>query len=436
MWNWMVEEKDMSSSSSLCPEVAAWVGIDWADQEPVISLRVAGSPTVELLGLQQQPETLQNWVRQLRQRFTGRPVAMALEQSRGPLWYALLHTDFLLLYPINPKSLAKYREAFYPSGAKDDPVDATLLRELLEKNSPRLRCWKPEDPLTRQLQLAVEYRRHLVEERTALTNQVTNRLKNYFPEALSWAGGLDTVQACDFLQRWPSLAAIQKASPGKIRKFYQLHNCRHPQLIEERLEQIRSAPPLTRDPGIIGALSLMVRCLVKPIQSLLESITEFDQQIQALFAQHPDPDLFDSFPGAGPAMGPRLLAAFGSDRDRFEDSAAVKKFSGMAPITRKSGRSRVVLCRYACPKFQRQTFHEWAGLTVRFCSWAAEFYQRKKAAGMKHHALLRELASQWIDILTRCWKDHRLYDENLYLDNRKKRHAPRIRKHLPLVDAL
>lgn len=417
-------------------EIAAWIGIDWADQEHVVSLRLATSPHVETTRLKQHPEALQNWMQQLRQRVEGQRVAVALEQSRGPLLYALMHSDFLLLYPINPKSLAKYREAFYPSGGKDDPHDAALLREMLEKNPLRLRCWKPEDPLTRQLQLAVEYRRNLVDQRTALTNQVTSLLKNYFPQALEWAGALDTEQACDFLQRWPQLPDLQKSSSGKIRKFYQAHNCRHPQLIEQRIQQIRAALPLTDDPALRGAMGLMVRSLVRQIKPLLSSIAEFDQQIQTLFQQHPDHDLFDSFPGAGPALGPRLLSAYGSDRDRFEDAQQVKSFSGIAPITKKSGRTQVVLSRWACPKFQRQSFHEWAGLTVRFCPWAHDFYQRKKAAGMKHHAILRELASKWINILTRCWKNRVPYDDEFYRAHLKKRHAPLARKQIPTVATL
>ena len=415
----------MSPSSPLSTAIACWIGIDWADQEHVISLKTVDSPTVERLRLRQQSEALQDWIQQLRQRFAGRPVAIALEQSRGPLLYALMHTDFLYLYPINPKSLARYREAFYPSGAKDDPEDADLLREMVEKNPERFRCWTPEDPLTRQLQLAVEYRRKLVTQRTALTNQLTSLLKSFFPQALEWAGGLDTAQACDFLQRWPSLQGLQAAAPSQIRQFYRTHHSRDLQHLDERIAQIRAAQPLTVDSGIIGAMSLMVRSLAQQLQPLLGSIAEFDRLIQALFQQHPDHSLFDSFPGAGAALAPRLLAALGSDRQRFETAAHIKSFSGIAPITRKSGHSRVVLFRLACPKFIRQTFHEWAGLTVRFSPWAREFYQRKRATGMKHHAILRALASKWINILTRCWKEGIPYDEQRHLDNLKKRHAPR-----------
>ena len=126
-------------------EIAAFIGLDWADQQHVIRLRVTGSAPVEAQLLDQKPETLRSWIGQLRQRFGGRPVAIALEQSRGSLLYALMNVDFLLLYPVNPQNLAQFRKAFYPSGAKDDPQDALLLLEMLEKHRDRLRVWVPDD---------------------------------------------------------------------------------------------------------------------------------------------------------------------------------------------------------------------------------------------------------------------------------------------------
>ena len=148
-------------------EMAAFIGLDWADQQHVIRLRVAGSAPVESQLLDQKPETLRSWIGQLRQRFGGRPVAIALEQSRGSLLYALMNVDFLLLYPVNPQNLAQFRKAFYPSGAKDDPQDALLLLEMLEKHRDRLRVWVPDDADTRCLRLLAENRRKLVSFREA-----------------------------------------------------------------------------------------------------------------------------------------------------------------------------------------------------------------------------------------------------------------------------
>ena len=156
-------------------EIAAFVGLDWADQKHVVTLQEANSDQRQCFTLDQAPEALQNWIQLLRDRFAGRPVAIAVEQKRGALIYALalMHVDFLHLYPVNPQTLSQFRKAFYPSGAKDDPIDADLLLEILMLHRQHLLVWVPDDVLTRSLQLLTEDRRRLVDERTALTNQLT-----------------------------------------------------------------------------------------------------------------------------------------------------------------------------------------------------------------------------------------------------------------------
>ena len=202
-------------------EFAAFVGLDWADQKHVVTLQQAGSDRQERFTLDQTPEALQTWIQLLRTRFGGKPVAIAVEQARGALIYALMHVEFLHLYPVKPQTLAKIRQAFYPSGAKDDRRHADLLLEVLVTHRHHLRVWVPDDVLTRSIQLLTEGRRHLVDERTALTNQLTAALKAYFSQALDWFGDLHAPRACAFLQRWPSLQQLKQATPSSIRKFYQ-----------------------------------------------------------------------------------------------------------------------------------------------------------------------------------------------------------------------
>jgi len=140
-------------------QFAAYIGIDWATQTHYLSLCEADSRTVERSQLDHKPEVLGQWVNELQRRYPGRRIAVALEQSRGALVYALMNYEFLVLYPVNPKALAKFREAFYVSGAKDDPLDSDLLLELVTKHRDRLRAWQPDDELTRTITLLVEYRR-------------------------------------------------------------------------------------------------------------------------------------------------------------------------------------------------------------------------------------------------------------------------------------
>lgn len=405
-------------------DMAAWIGLDWADQKHIGTLQPAGGGKREAFVVEHTPEALQSWIEQLRARFAGRPVAIAVEQSRGALIYALMHVGFIRLYPVNPQTLAKFRQALYPSGAKDDPDDAGLLLELLLKHRDHLRVWTPDDVLTRSIQLLVEGRRKLVDQRTALTNQLTALLKGYFPQALTWAGKLSSPLACDFLEKWPSLQALQQAKPGTIRKFYIDHGCRGRDKIERRIEDIRRARPLTQDSAVVLASTMMLPALVGQIRPLIQAIDQFDHQIQALFDQHDDRTLFRSLPGAGPTLSSRLLAAFGSDRNRFECAGDLQQLSGIAPVTERSGQSIWVHWRRACPKFLRQTFHEFAAQSIRCSTWARAYYQQRLARGKSHHAAVRALAYKWIRILFRCWKNRTPYDESVYCAALTQRHSP------------
>ncbi|MGH7218847.1 MAG: IS110 family transposase [Nitrospiraceae bacterium] len=414
----------MHNSSTTTQPVAAWIGLDWADHQHALSLQDSQGGRVE--HYQVEHSQLGQWVAGLQARWPGRTIALALEQSRGAVLYTLMGFPFLQIYPINPKSLARFRETFAPSGSKDDPADADLLRELMQKHGDRLRPWKADTVETRRLQLLVDYRRQSVNQRTRLTNQATSLLKCYYPVALQCAGGLDTLQAAEFLQRWPTLEALQKTAPGRLRQFYRRHGCRRQELIQQRLELIGQAQPLTTDPAIVLSLSLQLRTVVAQLQALIPCLKEFDTQIAAVMAQHPDHAILESFPGAGPALAPRLVAAFGTDRSRFASAQEIQKLSGIAPVTKKSGPSCWVHRRWACPKFLLQTFHEYARLSRPQSVWAEAFYQRKRAEGKKHHAAIRALAYQWIRILYRCWQDHTLYDEARYQQACRRRQLRRL----------
>jgi len=155
------------------PEYAALVAIDWADQQHAVCLSDPSSGEREQTIVKHTPAALQEWALGLRQRFAGAPLAVCLEQSRGPLIYALLQYDFFVLYPINPATLAKYRQAFSTARGKDDPTDADYLLDLLEHHRNRLRPWHPDDEKTRTLRLLVEHRRRLINDRTRVSNRLT-----------------------------------------------------------------------------------------------------------------------------------------------------------------------------------------------------------------------------------------------------------------------
>jgi transposase len=402
-------------------DFAAYVGLDWADQEHAVCLQASDSEKVETYVLKQTAQSLGEWANKLRVRFGGRKVAVCLEQSKGALIYALMSYDFLVLYPVNPQTLAKYRKAFRTSGAKDDPDDAGSLLELVKLHRNRLRAWVPDDVQTRTLQMLVESRRRIVRERTRLTNRLISLLKAYYPQALEWAGELKSLRACDFLKKWPTLEAVKRAKGSELKKFYCQHGSRNEDVIEERIKQIRESVPLTRDQAVIRSSAMVVDAIVSQLPCVIRAVEQFDQEIARVFEQHPDHEVFNSFPGAGSALAPRLLAAMGSDRTRYESAKEVQQFSGIAPVTEQSGKSKWVHRRFACPKFVRQTFHEFAKQSIIWSKWAHAYYDQQRQRGKHHHAAIRALAYKWIRIIFRCWMDRTVYNEQAYVEALRRR---------------
>ena len=219
----------------------------------------------------------------------------------------------------------------------------------------------------------------MVDDRTRLINGLKSRLKQYFPLALEILGELDTELACQFLLRWDALEELQREEPQEVVAFYRLWKCRHPQLIEERLQKIAAAMPLVTDPAIIQSGRLMVQSLASQLLSLIEPLANYDRHLTQLMDQHADAEIFRSFPGAGPALAPRLLAAFGTDRQRLENAGQVQAYCGIAPVMVRSGRTCQVRRRWACNKFLRQTFHEFAGLSLTKSAWAKAYYDQLRA---------------------------------------------------------
>jgi len=407
------------------PSFTALVGIDWSDRKHDFCLQAAGSPQREFGVLEHSPEAITLWAKALYRRFGG-PIAVCLEIAKGPLVHALQRHEFIVLFPVNPATLAKYREAFVPSRAKDDPTDAQIALELLLRHRDKLQPLQPQGADMRTLATLVEQRRLLVGDKTRITNRLGSTLKEYFPQALDWFEDRDTVLFCDFLQRWPSLKHAKRARQATLRSFFSAHNLRRAPLIEERIHGIRSATALTDDVAVIGPHQLLVQALVAQLRVTLQAIDHFDAEITAVAKRLPDYALFAALPGAGSILAPRLLVAFGEQRERYASAAQLQQYAGVAPVLERSGNKCWVHWRLACPTFLRQTFVEWAGSTIPRSFWASVYYHRQRAKGSSHQAAVRALAYKWIRILYRCWQTRTPYDESAYLHALKRRGSPLI----------
>jgi transposase len=403
---------------------AAFIGLDWADAKHDVCLQAAGTEHREFLSLEHSPEEINAWVQTLRTRFNGQPVAVCLELNKGPIVSALRNYEFLVLFPVNPFTVAKYREAFTPSRAKDDPTDAELQVEILLKHRDKLTPLSPQSPTMRALAQLVEHRRRLVGDKVRLTNRLTSALKNYFPHVLRWFQDKDTAIFCDFLSRWPTLKAAQLARRTTLESFFRAHHVRSADVITTRIEAIKSAVALTTDEGVITPNALLVQALVAQLHVTLQVIADFDNAIAQRAQEHPDFSLFEALPGAGAVFAPRLLVAFGEQRERYASAEELQKYAGIAPVTERSGKKSWVHWRLQCPKFLRQTFVEWAAESIRHSFWAQVYYQQQRDKGKAHQAAVRALAFKWIRILYRCWQARTPYNEALYLQALKRRSAP------------
>lgn len=412
-------------TSTAPSQFSAYVGIDWADRKHDFCLQAAGAATYESGIIEHRPEIIEQWACSLHERFGGQ-IAVCLELGKGPLVYALQRHDFIVIFPVHPSTLASYRKAFAPSGAKDDPSDAHIALDLLLRHPERLQPLKLQSADMRMLACLVEERRRLTDNITRLTNRLGSTLKQYYPQVLDWFEHRNTMMFCDFLTRWPTLAHARRAKAVTLESFFHTHNCRRAHLVSARIACIRSASPLTEDQAVIRPAQMIVATLVAQLRVLLQAIDRFDGEIEAISKELPDYELFASFPGAGHIQAPRLLVAFGEDRDRFASAAEVQRYAGVAPVVERSGNRCWVHWRIACSTFLRQTFVEWAGSTISRCCWAGAYYRQQRAKGSTHGVAVRALAFKWIRILYKAWKTGKPYDEPTYLHALKTHGSPLV----------
>jgi transposase len=404
------------------------VGLDRSDKKADLCLIDVRTGQRRTVTIDTAPEALWEWLLELRQKYPAARVGLCLEQPAVHLISFLETYAWVTLHPINPLTLQKYREAFVTSRAKDDAKDAEYLADLLLSHHAKLPVWAPEDSATRAVQQLGFHRRAVVDERTALTNRLQALLKQYYPQALTLCGeDLWRPLATAFLLKWPSLGVAQKAKAATLKQFYYVHGSRSQQLIEQRVALLARAVPVTDELAVIESFVLRVQLICRQLQALHRTLGEFDEQLAAAYAAHPDREIFASLPGAGPVLGLRLLGTLGANRERFGQSAAqLQCYTGIAPVTKRSGGSCRIHRRYLCPKFHRQSFHEYAKESILWSRWAGAYYLQQRTKGAAHHTAVRALAFKWQRIIWRCWQDRKPYDEATYEASLRKHGSPLV----------
>lgn len=300
--------------------ISVQIGIDWADQKHDYCLCPSQPQLGEIQAenesgiIASSPEKLHEWIMQLRQRFPDGVIEVCVELSRGALINLLLEYDFIRIFSLNPISSSRFRECLYPSLTKDDVKDAALLLEILQKHRDHLRELNLSQANNRLLEGLVKARRASVNQRTALIQQLTANLKEYYPQALGMVGDLSEHMSRRFFKKWPSWEELSRAREQTLRKFYYANGSRSETRIQTRLELHAHSQPLSNNQTTIELGRVQTLMLVEQLETIDKIIRQYDQKIEPLYHDHKKWALVDSFPGAGEIIGPRLICAMQGTR--------------------------------------------------------------------------------------------------------------------------
>lgn len=399
------------------------VGIDSSDAYHEIHAEAAGVAPDLRLRVSNDLAGFQRLLDALREAYGELPCHFALENPSLLIARFLLQTGHAV-HAVNPRSVAKMREALASSGKKDDPLDAESLCILMRRRAEDLAPVRLGSSESVMLAGLVRQRVDVVEEKTRVLNQLTAVLKGYYPRALELFSNLEQPLTLAFLKAFSSPAALAAATEPQWRALFVGQRYPRPGRITTLWEQGRQ-PQVTVSPVDEALGSRQVQRLVRTLEVLLDELHSLEVEIQERFDALPDAEVFRSLPGAAEVLAPALFAIMGDDRERWEDWREIARISGAVPVTRSSGKFRSVGMRHHCDHNARRTLHLFAGCSRRSCAWAQDFYADQRHKGKSHGTALRNLATKWLRILFRLWKDRTPYDETKYLQKRASRQAPR-----------
>ncbi len=394
----------------------AFVGFDWAGDHHDVVLVDQYGKIVEAFRFD---DTAEGWERLIKTLSKHSDPAVAVETSSGMTVQRLLEAGYAV-YPVNPKAAKRYRERKAPSGTKTDHLDAWSLADALRLDGHTWRELKADDPLTVELRLLCRDEVTLIEQRTALICQLRAALHEYYPVAIEAFEDWTLRSAWAFVEAFPTPEALAKAGKRKWEKFLHTHKLYRKETYRRRLELFAQAEAFCGNRATTNAKSMLAVALAGQLRVLQNHLDKFREQIEKLFVQHPDHDLFGSLPGAGEKLAPRLLAELGDDRDRFDSPQALQCYAGTAPVSYESGQIKRVRFRRACQKALRHSVHLWANLSRATCPWAEAYYRKKRDEGQTHACALRCLGQRWLKILWKMWQTHRPYDAELHQRNQVK----------------
>src|ERR1700722_17437941 len=390
------------------------VGDDWAEDHHDIEVM---NEQGKVLARARLPEGVAGMAR--LHELTGRhlgdggedaEVVIGIETGRGP-WVAALAAAGYAVYPVNPLQASRYRERHGVSGAKSDRGDAHMLADMVRTDSHQLRPAAGDSPEAEAVKVLARTHKTLIWERTRQVQRLRYQLREYFPAALEAFGDLDAPDALELLGKAPDparaarLTRAQVSAPLKRARRRDIAGKTSPILAALRGEQLAQPPTLT------AAYAVAVRSLVAVITTLDEQVKALQGQVRDHFGRHPDAEIYRSQPGMGPIVGARVLGEFGDDPQRYAGGKARKNYASTSPITRESGKKKVVMARFIHNDRLLDALMTQAFSALKASPGARAFYDELRAKGLEHNDALRRLANRLVGILHGCLKTRTLYDE-------------------------
>jgi transposase len=397
-------------------EITHYVGFDWArDHHVVVIVNQQGQIVADF----EFEHSVEGW-KSFGEKAAGfANLAVAIETSQGAAVDQMLQRDYTV-YPVNPAAAASYRHRKAPSGSKTDHIDGWSLADALRVDGHGWKALQPADELSTQLRLLCRDEVALIAQRTLLVNQLQQALVEYYPAALEAFEDWVSPATWDFVLEFRTPEALTKAGKRRWEKFLHTHRLWRSETVEKRLAVFSQADQFKASAPVTKAKSQLALSLCKLLRTLQQQLDQYREQIEALFKNHPDHDLFGSLPGAKKMLAPRLLAAIGSDPSRYGTVQVLQSYAGTAPISFESGRIHKARIRWNCDKFIRHTVHLWADCFHRVSPWGQAYYRKKRQEGMTHACALRCLGQRLLKILFRMISDKKPYDAELHNRNQQK----------------
>lgn len=394
-------------------QLTHFAGFDWAkDHHDIIIIDAKGQIAADF----RIEHTAAGW-KLWGEKIAAYPkLGVAIETSFGAAVEQLLESG-IALYPVNPMNAKRYRERKCSSGNKTDRHDAWALADALRMDGHAWRTLGAQDPLIAELRILCRDEVALIEERTALINQLQQALHEYYPAALEAFGDWTSPGPWAFVEAFPNAQALITAGKRKWDKFLHSHKLYRPQTYEERIATFQKAGEWKASAPLVAAKSLYAVARCQQLRVLQKQLDAYRQRIAALFASHPDSGTFGSLPGAGPKLAPRLLSEIGSDRALYDDAQGLQCMAGTAPVSYQSGQIHKVNLRRACNKNLRHAMHLFADKSRAQCAWAGAYYDALRERGKSHAQALRSLGQRWLKIIWKMWQTRTSYDAELHMKN-------------------